>query len=112
MAYKDLIRTHRYAIVCSLLIGCIYLLPNIIFYFEAGDNYHYPFLAMPDERHYASRIKEVYDGHYAIKNPDLKEYKDSPSFWQPFPELIVAGMGKMLGLDVEELLVFTDFIFA
>ena len=66
---------------------------------------------MPDERHYASRINEVYDGHYSIANPDLKEYKEAPHFWQPLSELIIGCSAKFIGLKIESLLVLSDFIF-
>ena len=104
-------RKHCLAGVFALAVGLVYLLPHILFFLEAGDEYHYPFLAMPDERHYASRIQEVYDGHYAIASPDLKEYKNAPHFWQPLSEIVVASIGKLLGIQVGGLLVLSDFLF-
>jgi hypothetical protein len=111
LMYKNLVRNHSLAIGLAFVVGFVYLLPNVLFIIEAGKDYHYPFLAMPDERHYASRIREIYDGHYAIANPDLKEYKGSPYFWQPLSEIIVGCVGKLLGIRIENLLVLSDFVF-
>ena len=104
-------RNHRLAFGLAVLVGAIYCLPHLLFLMEAGESYRYPFTAMPDERHYASRIHEIYDGHYAIANPDLKEYKDSPYFWQPLCEILVGGLGKLFGISIENLLVLSDFLF-
>ena len=111
MPLRDMFREHFGALIIAVLVGLIYLLPNILFMIEAGEDYHYPFLGMPDERHYTSRINEIYDGHYAIANTDLKEYKNSPHFWQPLCELLVGIMGKVLGLKIESLMVLSDFLF-
>ncbi len=111
MRLREIFRAHRCAFVVAFLIGLVFVLPNILFIIEAGEDYHYPFLGMPDERHYASRINEIYDGHYLIANTDLKEYKDSPHFWQPLCEIIVGILGKILGLKIENLLVLSDFLF-
>ncbi len=99
------------ATLLAFAVGFVYLLPHLLFIIEAGTSYCIPFLAMPDERHYASRIREVYDAHYTIANPDLREYKDSPYFWQPLSEIIVGSIGKLFGLTLEELLVASDFVF-
>ncbi len=64
------IRYHDIGFLLALLAGVVYSIPNILFIMKTGKEYGHPFLGMPDESHYASRIREVYDGHYAIANPD------------------------------------------
>jgi len=108
---RPFLTSRAFGILLAFLVGLVYVLPHMLFIIEAGRDYRHPFLAMPDERHYASRIREVYDGHYAIANPDLKEYKGAPYFWQPLSEILMGGIGKLTGVRLQELLVLADFLF-
>jgi len=95
----------------AFVVGFIYVAPHVAFILELGDDYHYPFLGMTDERHYGGRIQEAYQGNYSLGNPFLLEYKDAPNVFPPLPDVALALLYRSFGLSVAEGLVVSDFVF-
>jgi hypothetical protein len=95
----------------AFMVGLIYVAPHIAFILELGDDYHYPFLGMTDERHYAGRIREAYQGNYSLGNPFLLEHKDQPYLTPPVPDVALALLFRAFGLSVEDGMVVSDFVF-
>ena len=110
MSSKDY---HRVLLVAfgALVVGFIYVAPHVAFILELGDDYHYPFLGMTDERHYGGRIREAYEGNYSIGNPFLLEYKKAPYIFPPLPDVVLALLYRTFGLSVEVGMVVSDFVF-
>lgn len=88
-----------------MLIGLVSVLPQIMFVFKAGDSYRGINIAATDaEDFYASRIRDVYDGHYLIGNSFLQSGKNLP-FIAPFlPELIIGSVGRFSHLTVSSII--------
>lgn len=95
----------------ALIVGAIYILPHVFFILEQGKNYHFFYKVSDDVSLYASRIREVYDGNYLNADPYIYENKTRP-YIRPFlSEFLVGILGKILGLSIDNLIIFGDFIF-
>ncbi len=98
-------------ILFALIVGLIYVLPHILFIFEEGKDYHLFFKTNEDSELYASRVREIYDGHYLISDPFIYENKHKPYNRTFLSEYLAGTLGKIFGLSIDNLFVLGDFIF-
>lgn len=107
---KDFISKNFQAFIFALLVGCITSLPQLLIMHEPG----YRGIAITgsdSEEYYNGRVREVYDGHYSIANHDLYEYKNKPYVQTPLPEIMVAIVGRILGISAAQIVSFGKFLF-
>ena len=96
----------------SLLIGAIYIYPDIRFIAELGDKFKgITLTAMPDEGFYLARLNAVYNGDYRLANIGLFEHRNDLWLNPPYFEVIVGLASKMLGIPVVYLDIILSFLF-
>lgn len=99
-------------ILLALIIGTIYTLPHILFWFETKGNYKIFFVPSEAESEvYTGRIHDVYDGHFYISDPYTYENKYKPYLRTYFSELILGLLGRFFHLSILQLLILNNFLF-
>ncbi len=99
-------------IALSLIIGSIYIYPDIRFIVELGDKFKgITLTAMPDEGFYLARLNAVYNGDYRLANIGLYEHRNDLWLTPPYFEVIIGLAGKMLGIPIVYLDIILSFIF-
>ncbi|MFA5029366.1 MAG: hypothetical protein WC518_01285 [Patescibacteria group bacterium] len=107
-----MIKKHYWAFILAIIVGVLYLAPQLFFIFSLGDKFQGVYRTLnDDELYYMSRAQEVVDGHYLISNPYFAEYKNSLPMQVFLPDLIIALPAKLLGISVGQLYTFYDFLF-
>lgn len=92
-----ILREHAWALALAFIAGAITIAPHIMLWNDPG--YRGIEMMMLDaENHYFARVHEVYEGNLGIGNTFLSE-KDTPYATPPLGEIIIAGFGKVLGVD-------------
>ncbi len=99
----------------SILIGCIFFLPNLLipFYQDNPDAVYSPLVSTTfavEETIYASGIREVFDGRFRVHDTQILEAKDSPSYIPWLPNYVLGTMAKVLG-SVPRVYILCDFLF-
>ncbi|GEM_PF-5595757 len=98
------IKSHKYAVLLSIIIGLVFLLPHVIIPILQEEAY-YPLVVKGvdarsvDEALYAQYVKEVEEGHL-IPRSNVYEWKDKlilSHAGAPFPALILGGLTFLTG---------------
>lgn len=105
------IKEHYLAILVAVLVGLIYVAPNIIFIFSLGDKYQgIPIIGTSDEDFYLARIQEIIDGHPAVGSAVFWEYKDRPAICPPLGEFFYAWPSRLFKVSPVNILIASRFI--
>ncbi len=108
----DKIKNHWPVLILALLVGLIVVLPTILSVEKVGNDSFkgiYP-IFNDDENYYNALTREVYDGHYSLTNPYIKEYKTGPYLFPPLPEITYATFSKIFGISITTMAVVNDFL--
>ncbi len=111
MIFISNIKKYWEAILLALAIGFVILLPTLLSIQKIGLSQFkgvYPVLS-DDEDHYNTLTREVYDGHFKLSNPYLKEHKNDQHLFFPIPEIAGVFLAKVLGISVATMAVVNDF---
>ncbi|MFA4872441.1 MAG: hypothetical protein WC659_00700 [Patescibacteria group bacterium] len=93
-------RAHAGALFLSLFIGMITIAPQLIFQSTLGERYQGIYLGGTDnEDYYAGRVREAFDGHYAIGNAFLYEGRDALFLQPPLGELLFLPLGALFSFN-------------
>ncbi len=106
------IKNHWPAFLLAVCVGLIILLPTVLSIKRLGPgNFKgiYPMFS-DDEDHYLAEVKEVYDGHWGLGNPYLKENKIMPYTQPPLGPMYYAGFAKLFGISVPVAAGINDFL--
>lgn len=96
----NILKYHSAALLLAAIVAGLMYLPQYWFERDLGGEYRGVYLAATDsEEYYAARIGEIYDGHRRAANAYLFEYKQLPYIQPPLPEMLYAGVGKLLGFN-------------
>lgn len=108
----QLIKIHKWAVIFAFLVGVIMVFPQIYFNYDNRDQYRGIYSSPTDnEVGYLTRIREVRDGHVWLGNPVSRDGKEDPYTQSPLGEIIIAYLGKMLFLDLNNSLLLARFLF-
>jgi len=104
----------RLPLIISFIIGLLFFLPNILIpLLQDNPSADYsPLVATTfavEETVYAAGIREVFDGHFFVNDPQIYENKDSPSYVAILPNLILGLAAKILG-SLPRLYLLCDFL--
>lgn len=95
----------------ALVIGFLHILPDIKFIRARDSGYNgINFIGFTDQLFYTSRINGVYRGDFRLSDVGIYEYRNGPVMLSPLPEIISAGLGLALGLDISGCLILLNFI--
>lgn len=105
------LKRHWLAVACAVLVGVIYIAPQIFFIVSLGSAYKgIPMLQTPNEDSYLGRIHDIVDGHGALGSPFFFEYKGEPPLSPPTGEWFYAAPALVLGISPATVLVISKFI--
>jgi len=111
MTIKNL-KNHQWAILLALIAGIIVAFPQFYLRYDNQAVYQgIEEIGTEDEIAWLSRVREVYDGHPLLNNPYLKEGKNDPYLYQPLGSNIIASLGKLFTLDINNAILLSRFLF-
>jgi hypothetical protein len=109
---KNIFKVHAVAIILSIAAGVLLGAPSFLAMRDLGVEYKgVPFLYQDNEVFYASRVREVMDGHIFINSPMLYEYKDKPTTIIPFGEYLYALISVLTSVDIIKVILLSKFLF-
>ncbi len=107
------IKNHKWAVLLAFLSAIIVAFPQFYFPCDHSEAYRGIYIATTDNEHgYLSRVQEVRDGHPSLGSVFLKDGKDDPYIQPPLSEILVAYLGKMFFLDLNNTILLARFLFA
>src|SRR3989338_10624369 len=102
----------KYAVVLlSIAIGILIITPAAYFRYWDGGYKGIDFFGSGNEDFYLAQIQEIYDGHLSLGNIYLAEGKNDYYVQPPLAPMIVAFLGKLLGLSARSVNLLTKFLF-
>src|SRR3989344_5755677 len=107
----QLIRAHWRAGALAMAVGILISAPAIYFRYWDGGYRGIDFFGSDAENYYLGQIQEIYDGHLFSGNIFAVEGKNDPYVQQPLPAMIVAFLGKVLGINARDVNLLTKFLF-
>src|SRR3989338_4225558 len=107
---KIFFKEHYMAFGLAILVGLIYIAPNIFFILSLGDDYKgIPMMQSANEESYLARIHEILDGHPMLGSPFLYEYKEEWPIAPPTGEMFYAIPSIVLGVPPQNILIASRF---
>ncbi|MBI2627861.1 MAG: hypothetical protein HYW71_00285 [Candidatus Niyogibacteria bacterium] len=111
MKIKDYFKNHYLAIFFAVLVGFIYLAPNLFFVLSLGGDYQgIPIMRTANEDYYLARIQEILDGHFLVASHGFYEYKDQLPTAPPVGEFFYALPALLFGVSPANVLMASRFI--
>ena len=108
----QLIKNHKWALSFAFLVAIIVAFPQFYFPFDNTDAYQGIYIAnADDESLYLGRVQEVRDGYSSLSSPVFKEGKDDPYLQPPLGENLVAYLGKIFFLNLNNTILLARFLF-
>jgi len=99
-------------VLLSILIGGIYIYPDIRFILEEGKNFKgITLTGTGDEAFYLAKLNAIYKGDYRISSIGLYEHRKDICLMPPFYEIAIGLAGKSLNIPVPYLDIILSFIF-
>lgn len=98
----------------TILIGSIYIYPDVRFILEQGRDFKGTTLTgTPDETFYLGRLNAVYKGNYRLTDFGNYEHHNDKLIVPPYPyyEIAAGSLGKALNLPIIYLDIILSFIF-
>lgn len=106
---KEFFRQHYIAFGLAILVGLIYIAPNIFFIMSLGNEYRGIPLMQTAEESYLARIREIIDGHPMLGSFALSEYKEEWPLAPPVGEMFYAIPSVALNVSPVAILVASKF---
>ncbi|MDP2709102.1 MAG: hypothetical protein Q8O93_03590 [bacterium] len=108
---KLAIINHKLALVGAMLVGLIYVLPNIFFIVSLGENYHgIPMMQTANEDFYLARIQKIMDGHSLLGPAVFYENRQIGSLTPAGGEIFYALLGLLFHQSAANILIASRFI--
>ncbi len=107
----QLIRAHWRPVVLAIAVGILCSAPAVYFRYSDSGYKGVDFFGSDAENYYLGQIQEIYDGHFFSGNIFAIEGKNDPYVQQPMPAMIVAFLGKFLGISARDVNILTKFLF-
>lgn len=109
---NQFLREHKLAIFLALLTSAIVAFPQVYFRIDHKDLYQDGIEAielLPDSPR-SALVREVQDGHPGIGSIYYKDGKDDPYVYQPLQPMVVAYMGQMFSLNINNTILLSRLI--
>lgn len=104
-------RNHKLALAGAIIVGLIYVLPNIFFIMTLGENYHgLPMMQTANEDFYLARIQKIMDGHSLLGPAVFYENRNQGSLTPAGGEILYALAGCLFRLSPVNVLIASRFI--
>jgi len=110
LKFKDILREHKVAIILAILTSLIVVLPQVYFRIEHRNGGIYQGIELLPDSPWSARAREVQDGHSNFGSIYYKDGKDNPYLFQPLGSMVVAYMGKIFSLDINNTLLLSRLV--
>lgn len=109
---KKLAMNHKAAIIFAVLASIIIAFPQIYFRIDNSELYQEGVQAIEllPFSNWTGRVKEVQDGHSSFGSIYYKEGKEDPYLFQPLGTIVVAYMGVLFGLNINNTILLSQLI--
>ena len=109
---KQFLREHKLAVFLALLTSTIVAFPQVYFRIDHKELYQEgtQVIEMLPHGPWEGRVREVQDGHVLGGNVYQKEGKDNPYIYQPLAPMVVAYMGKIFALDINNTILLSRLV--
>lgn len=101
-------KEHKVAIILALLLSAVSAFPQVYFRIDHND-INQGIELLPDSP-WSPRVREVQDGHPNFGSIYYKDGKDLPYLHQPLPSMVVAYMGEIFSLDINNTLLLSRLL--
>ncbi|MDO8589681.1 MAG: hypothetical protein Q7R69_00175 [bacterium] len=108
--FKQILREHRVAIALAVLTSVIAASPQVYFRLEHRNDGIYQGIELLPDSPWSARAREVQDGHPNFGNIYQKDGKDNPYLLQPLGSMVVAYMGEIFSLDINNTFLLSRFV--
>jgi hypothetical protein len=108
--FIEIIKNHKWAIVLALITVAIVAGPQIYFHYQNSDIYQ-GIEIIGNDSPWAARVQEIRDGHINLGSVYYKDGKNDPYLFQPLGSIVVAYLGKIFSLDLNNTLLLFRIIF-
>lgn len=107
---KDFIISHWGALACAIFVSILVVLPQILFRIEhkVPEQSTERIELLPDSP-WSPRVREIQDGH-SFGNIYNKQGKDNPYLFQPLGSMIVAYMGMLFSLGINNTILLSRIV--
>lgn len=107
----EYIKKHYFAIIMAVVVGGIYIAPNIFFIFSLGKAYQgIPMMHTANDDFYIARIQEILDGHPLVGSYAFYEYKKETPLAPPVGETLYAIPALLFGVSPATILIASNFL--
>ncbi|PIQ69042.1 MAG: hypothetical protein COV91_00950 [Candidatus Taylorbacteria bacterium CG11_big_fil_rev_8_21_14_0_20_46_11] len=104
------IKKHVWAVIFSVVVGAIYVVPYVTFISGLGDHYRgIPIMATANEDFYLARMQEILDGHPSLGSQVFYEYKGETPTAPPGGEFLYVLPTLLFGVSLTDTLIVSRF---
>jgi len=107
--FKGLLFNHKVAIILALFTCFLVTFPQIYFRIDHKDDGIYQGIELLPDAPWSARVREIQDGH-GFGSIYYKDGKNDPYLFQPVGSTVVAYMGSLLSLDINNTILLSRFV--
>ncbi len=107
---KEFVLAHRTAFILAALTAIIVASPQVAFRLDHRDDGVYQGIELMPDSFWSPRVREAQDGNLNFGSMYWKEGKDDPYLFQPLGSIVIAYMGKLFSLDINNTLLLSRVI--
>lgn len=106
--FVHIVREHKIAIVIAVLTSLITIFPQV--YFRIDPNVVNQGIELLPDSPWSARVTEVQNGHPNFGSIYYKDGKDLPYLFQPLGSMVVAYMGQLFSLNINDTILLSRLI--
>lgn len=108
----QIIKNHKWAFLLAFIAAVIVAFPQVWFRYDNRAAYEgIEIIGTDDEIPFLNRVREAQDGHLSLSSTYYKEGKDDPYLFMPLGPDIVATLGNVFSLDLNNTILFSRLFF-
>lgn len=106
---KQLFLDHKFAVILALFVSILAASPQVVFRIQHAHDGVYQGIELLPDNSWPPRVREIQDGH-GFGSIYYKDGKNDPYVLQPFGSTVVAYMGEVFSLNINDTLLLTRFV--
>lgn len=107
---KRLVVEHKFAIILAVLLSLVTVFPQVYLRIDQKETGVYEGIELIPDSPWAARAREVMDNHPNFGAIYYKYGKDSPYVFQPLGSMVVAYMGKVFDLEINNTILLSRIV--
>ena len=109
MNVKANLSNHWVAIILAILVSVIVAFPQVLFRIEHKNDGIYQGIELLPDSPWSARVREIQDGH-GFGSIYYKDGKDDPYLHTPLGSMVVAYMGELFSLDINNTILLSRLV--